>query len=519
MKTLRVSLLILIALSFMLTPGGDVKAEPRMKYRYVVPEGSTTSAYCTAYEPCDLRYAIDQIAEPGDIIVVHSGTYYSMLPSIDLIFIDKDLTLWGSCEFDAATPFICYPDAHSSILDGEGFKRVIRVEGSGIEEVHIEGFTITRGNGISMVPCYGGVNGCGAGIHATNLEKLSLENNYIWANKAGNTSGFGGGLFAENINYFDAQDNTFIFNQATETGLGAGGGAFITGSGGPHAVVFKHNIFSGNETSVEDNPNSASAGLLVTYSNNVQILKNIFEYQNAIHQNTALRGTSIYLSFITGFIIKENSFEHDWGSAVVHVGTDSDGYISKNKWWNNMVFYNLVLIGNVQADIFNNFLGRQMLTTASRGGSSTNIYMQSDNFSGYNDVSIFFNTLAAANYGINVGQYSSVDIAANIFTGLTDPITLYSTDVTANIDRNLFYSNTSNSNPGDHPIYANPMLADMANGDFHLTPGSGAINQVFATDFDEDIDGDFRPIGSGPTPYDVGADEFQYKIYLPLILR
>jgi hypothetical protein len=393
------------------------------------------------------------------------------------------------------------------------------VEGSGGEEVNIEGFTIMRGNGVTMVPCYGGVDGCGAGIHASNLERLTLKNNYIWDNEAGNTSGFGGGLFAENINFLEAKDNTFIFNQATETGLGAGGGAFITSSGGPHAVVFEQNIFSGNETSTEDNPNSASAGLLVTYSNNVQILENTFEYQNAIHQNTALRGTSIYLSFITGFIINKNTFEHDWGSAVVQIGTDSGGYISKNKWWNNMVFYNLLLFGNVQADIINNFLGRQMLTTTSRGGSSTNIYMQSDNFSGYNDVNIFFNTIAAANNGIDVGQYSSVDIAGNIFTGLTDSITLYTTNVAANIDRNLFYSNTSDSNPGFHPIYADPMLVDMANGDFHLTPGSGAIDQVFATDFDEDIDGDFRPIGLGPTPYDVGADEFSYKISLPLILK
>ena len=100
-------------------PLGVVRAERIPLYRYVVPGGSTTSASCSGSDPCDLRYAIDVVANQGDILIVHSGTYTSALPSEDLIFIDKSLTLWGSCEFDSTTPFICYPELHNSNLDGE----------------------------------------------------------------------------------------------------------------------------------------------------------------------------------------------------------------------------------------------------------------------------------------------------------------------------------------------------------------------------------------------------------------
>jgi len=275
---------------------------------------------------------------------------------------------------------------------------------------------------------------------------------------------------------------------------------------------------SGNEISEDDHPNNLGAGLVVTRSNNVQIHENAFEQQNAMNQNVNLKGTSLYLSEITGFSIKRNTFKDNWGSSDTSIGTQSDGSISQNKWWNNMVFYNLELLGEVQAEISNNFLGRQLLGgTSSRGGGSTNIYLKGDPFSPPKGIKIVFNTIAAADCGIEVGDNSSVDIAANIFTELTVPIFLSPINITVTIDQNLFH-NTS-SPPGNNPIFEDPKLVDVANGDFHLLPGSGAIDRISGADFDEDIDGDTRPIGLSPTPYDVGADEFQYKIYLPVILR
>jgi len=520
MKKSKIFFVILILLGSFLITGGDVKAEPLTEYIYVTPSG-TSNNNCSTLEPCDLRYAIDQVAESEDIIIVHSGTYYSELPSIDLIFIDKSLTLWGSCEFDASTPFHCYPDQRSSVLDAETTKRVIRIEGTGVEDVYIDGLTIMRGDGTGMVPCYNGMSGCGAGVHATNIHKLTLNNNYIWDNVAGITNGVGGGLYAVDVDHVLVGENDFYFNQATETGLGGGGGAFVWMSGGPHAIQFINNVIHGNETNTDNTLYSAGAGLLVYQCNNVQISGNAFEYNNAIQQNMDLQGTSLFLSSNTGNFVERNTFKNDWGTSVVALLGNNASYsgISRNKWWNNMVFYNLDLQGELNVDIFNNFLGRQLLSPASRGGASTLLTSEGDSTSAQVQADIHFNTFAGANYGIDIGEYSDVVIYSNIFTELTDAILLSGTTSSLYIDNNLFHNNLSSSTVGTHPIYEDPKLLDVANGDFHLLPGSGAIDRAAASDFSEDIDGDFRPMGSGPTPYDVGADEFQYKIFLPLILR
>jgi len=522
-KSFGVLVTIIFLLVLVSAPADVAEAQPRFNYRYVIPGGSTISTDCTRQVPCDLRHAIDSVAVDGDVIIVHSGTYHSTVMAIDLIFINKSLTLLGSCEFDATTSFQCFPEEQSSFLDAETDKRVIRVEGvTGNEVVTIEGFTIMRGTGVGMVPCLGGCyDGCGAGIHATNLGKLTLKNNYIWQNKAGSISGVGGGLYAEDVNFLQAIRNTFIFNQATETGIGGGGGAFVTGSGGPNAVEFDQNLFYNNEVSTENSSFQTGAGLSVSESNNVQVTDNQFLYQNYIQHITDIKGSALYLSYNTGVSVEGNDFKNGYGGSAVYVAGDSDteGVIARNQWWNNLGYYNLQLQGPVNADVVNNFLGRQPLSTLSRGGGSTSIYLEGNAIFGSNDVDILFNTFAATNRGVSIGPYSNVTILSNIFTGLTDAITSDIINVTRVIDNNLFHNNSVYNIPGTHAIYEDPKLADISSGDFHLLPGSGAIDRSIGGDFDIDIDGQSRPVGAGPTPFDVGADEFCYPTYLPFISK
>ena len=520
-KIFQVVIIIVILLVLMIAPADEVDAQTRFRYRYVVPGGSKTSTYCTGYDPCDLRYAIDSVANDGDVIIVHSGTYYSDLMGIDLILIDKSLTLRGSCEFDASTPFHCFPEEHSSILDAETAKRVIRIQGTGSEQVTIEGFTIMRGTGVTMMPCYASFNGCGAGIHASNLANLTLKNNYFWQNKAGGTSGIGGALFADAIDFLQAEKNTFIFNQATDTGLGGGGGAFVRNSGESNAVQFTQNLFYNNEVSTESGPNHGGAGLLITGSNNVQVINNQFLYQNYNQKITDINGSALYLSINTGLYVEGNEFRNGWGGSAVYVsGTDETlGMISRNKWWNNLGFYNLHFQSSVTSIVMNNFFGRQALSSPSRGGASTSIYTEGDEISSRNNIAILFNTFAATDFGVDIGPYSDVEILSNIFTGLTDAITASTTHVTTAIDNNLFFDNSSYTLLGTNFIYEDPKLADISSGDFHLLPGSGAIDRSVGGDFDNDIDGQSRPAGNGPTPYDLGADEYHCLIYLPFIRK
>jgi hypothetical protein len=65
-----------------------------------------------------------------------------------------------------------------------------------------------------------------------------------------------------------------------------------------------------------------------------------------------------------------------------------------------------------------------------------------------------------------------------------------------------------------HDVYGNPLLAADR---YHLTAASlNAIDQGVNSGVPIDIDGDPRPSGSG---YDLGADEYRAKVYLPLVLR
>jgi hypothetical protein len=89
----------------------------------------------------------------------------------------------------------------------------------------------------------------------------------------------------------------------------------------------------------------------------------------------------------------------------------------------------------------------------------------------------------------------------------------------------LWYRNRSSSrgdnvtflgNHGGFPAFVNP-----AAGDYHLLPGSAALDVGADTGVRTDIDGDTRPHWCGP---DVGADELAvagtcHQLYLPLTLR
>jgi len=70
--------------------------------------------------------------------------------------------------------------------------------------------------------------------------------------------------------------------------------------------------------------------------------------------------------------------------------------------------------------------------------------------------------------------------------------------------------NTTNDYTGD-PAFVAPDL-----GDYHIGPGSAAIDKGVDAGVAIDIDGEPRPARAG---YDIGADELWHKIYLPLVIR
>jgi hypothetical protein len=91
---------------------------------------------------------------------------------------------------------------------------------------------------------------------------------------------------------------------------------------------------------------------------------------------------------------------------------------------------------------------------------------------------------------------------------------------TATLNATLWYSDVSGNTGGDGAIstyYDYTGDPAFAPDGYHLTSGSAAIDKGLPAHVTTDIDGDARPVGSGP---DLGADEFALRqVYLPLVVR
>jgi hypothetical protein len=89
-------------------------------------------------------------------------------------------------------------------------------------------------------------------------------------------------------------------------------------------------------------------------------------------------------------------------------------------------------------------------------------------------------------------------------------------------DYNLFYGtglDTKVVGPvtsGGHSWSEDPELVDLSGGDYHILASSPAKDAAPCVGTRFDFDGDPRPVTAG---CDIGADEYQVKVYLPLILR
>ena len=167
---------------------------------YVNP-GGTDSVGCGGGTPCrTIKYALDNEAQYGDVIIVADGTYtdqISMQPGVVISGAGADVTF----------------------VDGEGIRGPLVSAGSGVtESAVLRGFTIQNGKN-NLVG--------GGGINISSGSPL-IENCTISHNLANGQSG--GGLF---IGGSPTLSNNVIFdNEST----GSGGGIYI--GGGSPILVF-----------------------------------------------------------------------------------------------------------------------------------------------------------------------------------------------------------------------------------------------------------------------------------------
>lgn len=134
---------------------------------------------------------------------------------------------------------------------------------------------------------------------------------------------------------------------------------------------------------------------------------------------------------------------------------------------------------------------------------------------------LYQNTLDDAQNGLRVESFSTVYMSNSIISNHSIwDVYFGGTMMSINISYTLFFNNEENGSWPfvTHPIPSgDPRYVNAAGGNYHILPDSAARDVAGSIGYDTDFEGDARPLGSGVTPYDVGADEFWWKSYIPVV--
>jgi len=131
-------------------------------------------------------------------------------------------------------------------------------------------------------------------------------------------------------------------------------------------------------------------------------------------------------------------------------------------------------------------------------------------------ITMTHNTMVDNGTGVSVGHHVTATLVNDMFVSHTLAITSTDPVGVVLIDHALFWANDDDGLRGSAPVNGAPDFVAPAKDDYHIGPGSAAIDAGVRTDVTTDIDGDPRPGGAG---YDIGADEFYRKLCLPLVVK
>jgi hypothetical protein len=320
------------------------------------------------------------------------------------------------------------------------------------------------------------------------LSNATLEGNTIQGNIAGTfREGHGGGLVSNGTNLI-LRGNTIAGNTACAgicTDYGAGGGGLYVLGGqatleGNHIVgntgctrswafggglqlancdaILRANTIAGNAASTGGSGHGG--GLSLTGSQVVLQANTIISNTATFDHADTGRGGGLYIRDCSSLSLTNNVV------APNQANTEGSG---------------LWVQGPTVADPAP---GRLRHTTiADNAGSGQGVFLAPDT------LLVFENTIIAGH---------SVGLVASAGSEATLEATLWYENQALTAGEGTILTGTIN-------VYEDPAFVDPLAGDYHLGPGSAAIDAGVDAGVDDDIDGDSRPQGAG---YDLGADEF-----------
>jgi hypothetical protein len=430
-----------------------------------------------------------------------------------VVYISKTVTLRGGYSSDLT---VWDTDTYPTTLDAQGQGRVVSIV-SGAGAATVEGFIITGGNADGITancPTFvGQPGGCGGGVFVYSASPV-IASNVVTDNIGGVSSPVrstdGGGLCLLYASGAVITGNLIISNTASLGNRGVGGGVALSY---PYNVLMESNQVISNTATTHDSDAGHGGGIAIDGSGAAATIKNNLVAGNRTNSGGTYNGGGIY-SWNSWSSFLGNRVVGNYGGSAVHLG----GWESDTaRFESNQVVGNHTPVGIAVVN----------------GGSSVRTLVnnavvrsgdRSLSFSTYSaaplTATLVHNTLIGddTGYGVYVGSgyvtlYLTNTIVASHTWGITNTVPASSTVV---VDHTLFWANDQDGIVGTNPVYGDPTFMDLGSGGFHLGPGSAAIDAGVATLEDVDIDGDPRPLRSGP---DIGADESGWWVFVPLAAR
>jgi hypothetical protein len=543
-----------LALALLWLLGGDfsvanAQGADGISIYYVAPGGN-----CGGMTPCyaTVQAAVDDVNDPDDMIKVAAGTYSGVNNRgglAQVVYVDKTVTIRGG--YTTANWTISSPDANPATLDGQGKGRVLYITGNITPT--IEGLCITGGNATGLGSTADWSLDLGGGVYIVTATAV-IRNNQIYSNTTGglfllssgaslswnaifsNTADLGGGvsLYGSGATLVN---NVVSSNTSTIYG---GGGLYLSNSnavligntissntdkyngGGGLFLAYSNATLKGNTVSA--NTTWSSGGGLYLHESAATLDGNTISFNEA----TFMDGGGLYIeksqSTLARNTISYNDAEQGGGGAYLYRG---DATIDGNVVCSNTAYSGGGLsLGQSDATLRNNIFADNRITDQ---GSGLFIYESR--------VRLLHSTIARNRGGDGSGVHvsrvvmspggESVVVLTNTIL-VSHTVGIYVGDgSTATLKSTLWYGNFSNSGgigtietgvPANNH-WADPAFVDPDRGDYHIGPGSAAID--VGTDAGVGIDIDREPRSGIP---DLGADEywppgaFKY-VYLPVVLR